>query len=180
MLNSFSNFFNPTEILKEIGVQEGMRIADFGAGYGYMSFAASNLVGNKGIVYALDVKKAVIEHIKNEIKNNGFNNIKPIWTNLELFNHNPIKSGSMDMVLIVNMLFQSNKHKEILEEAKRVLKTGGTITVIDWKKQATPFGPPIDERVDLEKLKQTAYNIGLNRIKEFEPGPYHFGILFKK
>jgi ubiquinone/menaquinone biosynthesis C-methylase UbiE len=176
----YLQFLNPEQILKDIDLEAGMTIADFGAGSGYMSFKAAKLVGKNGSVDALDVKKSIIEHLQNEIKHQNLSNVKAVWTNLELINHNPIKDQSVDLVLIVNMLFQSNKHYQILKEAWRQLKSGGKILIIDWEKQATPFGPPKDERVDLEKLKQTAYSLGLNKIREFKPGPYHFGLVFKK
>ncbi|OGY72412.1 MAG: hypothetical protein A3H61_03785 [Candidatus Jacksonbacteria bacterium RIFCSPLOWO2_02_FULL_44_20] len=175
-----SKFFNPDQILKDIGIEEGMIIADFGAGNGYMTFSAVLLVGSKGTVYALDVKKSVISHIRAEIKARSISNIKLIWTNLEIFGANPIQDNSVDVVLIVNTLFQSRKHKQMLMEAKRVAKPGGLIAIVDWKKESAPFGPPVDERVSIEKIKQISYDMELNKIKEFSAGKYHFGMVFKK
>jgi ubiquinone/menaquinone biosynthesis C-methylase UbiE len=175
------NFLDPREIIKLLDIKEGMVIADFGAGSGYKTFEAAKLVGQgKGMVYALDVKKSVIEHIKGEMKRKNISNIKPIWTDLEIPGRNHITPHSVDMVLIVNMLYQSIKHHNILEEAARILKPGGKIVIIDWISGNTPFGPSIDERVNLEKIKQIAYNLELNKIKEFQAGQYHFGVIFRK
>lgn len=179
-MNNAPLFLNPIQILKDLNIEEGMNIADFGAGSGYMVFPAAEMVGKKGLIYALDVNKTVIAHLQKEAKQKNFSNIKTIWTNLEMVNRNPIKPNAVDLVLIVNMLFESTKYYEIIKEACRILKPAGRVVIIDWIKQATPFGPSLDERVNLEKLKQTAYSLGLNKIKEFEPCPYHFGIVFKK
>lgn len=173
-------FFDPNDILKEIGVEEGMTVADFGAGSGYITFLVAPLVGARGIVYALDVKKTVVNHIDAEVKARAIKNIKPVWTNLEVSGANPISSNSVDIVFIVNTLFQSRRHEEILEEAKRVAKPGGIIVIVDWRKESAPFGPPTDERVSIEKLKQISYDKGLNKIREFSAGKYHFGLVFKK
>lgn len=175
-----SQLFNPDDVLKEIGIAEGMTIADFGAGSGYITFRIAPLVGARGIVYALDVKKTVVNHINSEIKARAMKNIKPIWTNLEVTGANPIPVNSVDLVFIVNTLFQSHRHKNILEEAKRVVKPGGNIVIVDWRKESAPFGPPPDERVSIEKLKQIGYDEGLNKIREFQAGKYHFGLVFKK
>jgi ubiquinone/menaquinone biosynthesis C-methylase UbiE len=174
------NFFDPTNFLKHIEVREGMKIADFGAGNGHIAFKVAEIVGDKGIVYALDIKKNIIAHLENEAKHQGLHQVKPVWTDLEMIHYNPIASETVDIVLIINMLFQSNKHAAVLKEAYRILAPGGIVVIVDWKKTATPFGPPPDERVTLEKIKQIAYTIGLNRIKEFEPDPYHFGIVLRK
>lgn len=179
-MNNTPLFLNPIQILKDLNTEERMNVANFGAGSGYMVFPAAEMVGKKGTIYALDVNKTVIAHLQKEAKQKNLNNIKTVWTNLEIVSRNPIKPNAIDLVLIVNMLFESNKYYEVLKEACRILKPSGRIAIVDWIKQATPFGPPLDERVNLEKLKQTAYSLGLNKIKEIKPGPYHFGLIFKK
>lgn len=173
-------FLNPIQILKDLNIEQGMDVADFGAGSGYISFIAAEMIGKKGTLYAMDVKKTIIKHLQKEVKQQNLSNIKVVWTNLEMVSRNPVKPNAIDMVLIINTLFESHKYYEILKEAHRILKHGGKIAIIDWIKQATPFGPPLDERVNLEKLKQIAYSLGLNKIKEWNPGPYHFGLIFKK
>lgn len=173
-------FLNPDTIFTFFDIAEGMTIADFGTGSGHIAFKAAELVGRKGTIYALDIKKTVIAHLEHEIKQRGLHQVKPIWTNLEMVSYNPIKQSSVDIVLIINMLYQSTKYKEVFQEAYRVLKTGGLVVVIDWGKYHVPFGPPLDERVDIERLKQIVYAIEFNTQKEFKPGPYHFGIVFRK
>lgn len=175
-----SQFLDPNQILKHLNLEEGMYIADFGAGSGYMTFQAADLVGPTGKVYALDVKKSVIEHIANEIKERQLTNVKAVWTDLELVGKNPIPASTIDVVMIVNMLFQSTRHFEIMKEAKRVLKPAGRTLVIDWEKRSAPFGPPVDERLNLDQFKEMTYNLGLNKVQEFEAGPYHFGLIFRK
>jgi ubiquinone/menaquinone biosynthesis C-methylase UbiE len=179
-IKNSSQFLDPTKLFEFFKIEEGMKIADFGAGSGYITFMAAKLLGKSGVIYALDIKKSVISHLKNEVKQRDVTQLKPIWTNLEMANCNPIQTGTIDIVLIITMLFQSIRHKEILTEAYRVLKPDGIIVIVDWKKEKTPFGPPVEERVPLEKIKEIAYAIGLNRLNEFEPSPYHFGIIFKK
>src|SRR3989338_7307348 len=173
-------FFDPSKILRDISVAEGMKIADFGAGTGYFTFAASRMVGQSGMIWALDVKKSAIKHLEDDILFRNLTNVRAIWTNLEMRRLNPIPDNSIDLVLIANMLFQSHKYGEIFGEAYRELKPGGRVVIIDWQKAYIPFGPPGDDRVDLEKLKEAAYSIGFNKIREFEPSPYHFGIIFRK
>ena len=179
-IKNSSQFLDPNKLFGFFSVEEGMKIADFGAGSGYITFMAAKLLGKRGIIYALDIKKSVISHLENEVKQKNIAQLKPVWTNLEMVSYNPIQEATIDIVLIITMLFQSVRHKEILTEAFRMLKHGGIVVIVDWKKMKTTFGPPVDERVDLEKLKEIAYTIGLNRLNEFEPSLYHFGIIFKK
>jgi len=168
-------------ILTKAGIEEGMKVADLGCGTtGHFVFPAADLVGEKGIVYAIDILKTAIEAINRRIKQEKARNIKTIWSNLEIFNATKIESGSIDIVLLINTLYQSHKRVEILREAARLLKKGGKLVVVEWKNIALPFGPPLDERVQVEFLKKGALKFGLELEKEFFVGHFHFGLIFIK
>jgi ubiquinone/menaquinone biosynthesis C-methylase UbiE len=110
----------------------------------------------------------------------GIRNIKPVWANLEILGATKIEKESVDLVLLVNILFQSKKHKEIFEEAKRVLKKDGTLLVIDWKKTEAPMGPEILIRVDKDQLRHQAEEVGFKLVRETEASPYHYELVFIK
>ena len=93
-------FLDPAKVLQEIGLEEGMQVADFGAGSGYFAFQASEMIGKNGNLYAMDVQKAVIDHLNKEIKHQGLTNFKTVWTDLEMVGHNPIPAGNIDLVLM--------------------------------------------------------------------------------
>jgi ubiquinone/menaquinone biosynthesis C-methylase UbiE len=40
----------------------------------------------------------------------------------------------------------------IIEESRRLLKKGGKLLIIDWKKEQTPEGPPMEIRVTEETI----------------------------
>lgn len=173
-------FLNPKEILESIGIKQDMVVADFGCGSGYIVFAAAKLVGPKSTVYAVDVQKHLLDHIKTQAQANNILGIKPVWANLEIVGGTKIPAESLDLVILANTLYQSSKQKEIISEAKRVLKNAGMLLVVEWKGTGVPFGPPTSERVDSETVKNFAFGLNLNKIKEFEAGKYHYGLLFKK
>ena len=54
----------PYKILEMIELEEGDKIADVGAGIGYFTIPASEIVGKKGMVYALDIELEMIEEIE--------------------------------------------------------------------------------------------------------------------
>lgn len=168
-------------ILNKAGVSEEMRVADLGCGaLGHFVFPTASLVGKKGIVYAVDILKNVLETIDRRIKQENINNIKTIWSNLEVFNATGIESNSLDVVLLIDTLYQSRKRGEILQEANRTLKKKGKLVVIEWKSVALPLGPPLEERVKIDLLKIAAQKLGLKLEEEFLAGQYHFGIIFVK
>jgi len=84
------------------------------------------------------------------------------------------------MVLLINILFQSQKKGDILKEAQRVLKSGATAVVVDWKKAAGGFGPPDTLRTAQEEMQALCVQEGLVFVRSFTAGQFHYGLIFKK
>lgn len=61
-----------------------------------------------------------------------------------------------------------------------MVKPGGKLLVVDWKKGATTFGPGVEVRPDPLKIKQYAQELGLQLTDEFEAGTFHFALVFTK
>ncbi|PIY96713.1 MAG: hypothetical protein COY66_03310 [Candidatus Kerfeldbacteria bacterium CG_4_10_14_0_8_um_filter_42_10] len=176
-----NELLNPEAVLKEAGVGFGQRVADLGCGgMAYFTLQAGKIVGSKGRVYAVDILKSVLENVKTRVKLEGLDNVKAVWSNVEILGATKIKEASLDFALLINTLFQSKKHKEMISEAWRLLKKGGRLVIVDWRSIATPFGPALDDRVTEAEIEQIAQELGIKKEKTFEAGPYHYGFVFLK
>jgi ubiquinone/menaquinone biosynthesis C-methylase UbiE len=165
-------------LLTKAGVEEGMKIADLGCGStGHFVFPASKMVGKKGIVYAVDILKTVLESVTRRAKAENISNMKIVWSNVEILGATKIESNSLDMVFLINTLYQSHKRIEIIREGVRMLKKGGKLIIVEWKNISLPFGPPSEERVRLDVLKAALPKIGLDLEEEFFAGQYHYGLI---
>lgn len=169
------------DVFKKIGLEEGMNVGDLGCGnLAYYAFGSGKLVGKKGMVYAVDILKSVLNAVDNRIKQEGYDNIKTVWSNLELVGATKIPATSLDVVFIHNVLFQAGDHSGLLKETARLLKPSGKLMIIDWKKTGAPFGPPVADRPEPEAVKNLASSTGFKLIEEFEAGPYHWGMMFTR
>lgn len=179
-LRTPAQFLDPDKILNQLNVQEEMTIADFGCGTGYFTFPTAKMVGEGGIVYAVDIQKGMLSAIESKMGLLGIRNVKSVWANLEVLGSTKIEKESCDIVLLVKILFQSKEHKEIFEEAKRVLKPNGMLLILDWKKTEAPMGPEIILRVAKDQARREAEEVGFKLAREIETDPYHYGLVFSK
>lgn len=180
-LSGGNQLLDPYFILEQTALTEGMKVADLGCGgAGHFVFPAAYLVGKKGMVYAVDILKSALSRIENRAKSEGLINIKTIWANLEMDKGTKINEGELDAAFLINVLFQNQKHWEIIKEALRLIKSGGKLLIIEWKSSNIPLGPPLKLRLIKENLFKMSKDLGLKIEKEFEAGQYHYGLVFQK
>ena len=169
------------KVLETAGIEEGMVVADLGCGArGYFALQTGKMVGKNGLVYAVDILKPALQSVESIARLHDIQNIKTVWSDLEVYGATKIIAESVDFCLLINILFQSKKQGAIIKEAIRLLKKDARLLVIDWKKTGAPFGPPIEDRILPEQVKKWTEEKGLKLEKEFEAGPYHYGLVFKK
>ncbi len=172
---------DPHHVFDQVGLQPGMRVADFGCGRtGHFIFSAARLVGEKGIVYAVEVVKDILESIKSRVRSEGYDNIETVWSDIELIGKTPIPKESLDVCFLVNVMFMLKDPRGAFFEAERLLKSGGSVVVVDWRRQMGPLGPTAERMISREKLDDAANGSSLEFVKEFSVGDYHQCFIFKK
>jgi ubiquinone/menaquinone biosynthesis C-methylase UbiE len=120
----------PIRILREAGVCPGMTILDFGCGPGGFSLAAARLVGEKGMVYAVDIHPLAVKSVQKSAKEQRLKNIKTILQDgtvcLENFDRE-----SIDMILLYDVLHGLSQPDAVLAGLHQVLRPEGILSVSD-------------------------------------------------
>ena len=168
-------FLNPQEVLKELKLKEDMVAADFGSGSGGWVIPLAKKL-EEGKIYAIDILEEPLSALKAKTKLEKIVNVETIKADVE--KEVNILDDNLDLVLMTNLLFECQDKKSVLSEAKRVLKKGGKILVVDWEKDAL-LGPK-EGRVSAENVKKIAKELNLKLEKEFKAGTYHYGLILVK
>ena len=174
------SFLNPDAIVSEFGIVPGMRIADFGSGAGHIAILIAQRAGENGTVTAIDIMEEKLDSVRVKAKAAGITTIETVRANLEVLGSSGLAEQSQDIAILVNILFQSIKKADILKEAKRVIRPGGTIVVVDWKKRTGGFGPPDELRTDEVAMQTLISSEGFTFGRTFNAGQFHYGLIFTK
>jgi len=174
-------FLDPKQILKDNGLVVGMNIADFGCGGGYFVIPAAQIVGDQGTVFGVDVLKDSLSSLASKAKIFNLSNIVPVWANVEIYGASRgIHDNKLDMVLLVQLLSQTDKIDEVFKEVDRTLvHDDGKVLVIDWKTNKFILGPN-KKLLDKQDIIAAAKKFRLILDREFSPGSYHFGLVFRR
>ncbi len=174
-------FVSPAKVIDALGIRPSMAVADFGCGSGHYTIEAARLVGRSGKVYAVDIQKDMLGYVRSRAESENLSNIETIWTDLEKPNATRLKDESVDVAIISNIFFQAENKKQIIKEARRILKSGGRAGIIEWDiEKEKDFGPPIEQRISPQDAKAIFGEAGFILEKEFNPGEHHYGLTFIK
>jgi len=167
---------NTKEILSELNLKEDMSGAEFGCGAAHFALDLAKKL-SKGTVYALDIQEEKLSALRGKVALEKLHNVRTILCDLENEQGSTLHTGSLDVILIPNVLFQSENRTAIMKEAQRVLKKGGELLVIDWQKQGSFHKETI---VSPDEIKKIAQTLGLRLKKERGAGEYHYALFFVK
>jgi ubiquinone/menaquinone biosynthesis C-methylase UbiE len=142
---------DPEAILPAIGLKPGMTMVDIGCGQGYFAIPAARLVGKKGNVYGIDIDSEAVAHLNGMAAAAGLKNIHTTVGGAEGV---VVCEECADIVFFGICLHDFEDPGVVLGNARKMLKPGGTLANLDWKKVVTEGGPPLEKRFSEQKASQ--------------------------
>jgi ubiquinone/menaquinone biosynthesis C-methylase UbiE len=163
----------PQHVMDELGIEQGMKVADVGAGIGYFTLKLSKRVGETGKVYASDIDENALTYLDERRKATGLNNI----TIINGREDDPlIPKASVDLVLIVNTIQLVKEKRVFLVNIRHSLKENGKLVFIQWDaEKMDPEMPGWDSQdralYTLHTMLKIIYGAGYEvlEIKDFLP-----------
>ena len=114
------NFFKPADkCLEEFGIQKGNIVIDYGCGPGMQIKRASELVGNEGLIYAVDIHELAIKSVEKLITKHNLDNVKTIQTDE---NRVEISDNTANLIYALDMFHMVKDYKSFLSELNRIGK----------------------------------------------------------
>lgn len=167
-------FSDPSANLAKLGLTDGMKVGDIGAGSGFYSVEAARRVGHSGKVFAIDIQKDLLERMRNAALAQHLNNIEVVWANAEKIGGTKLREAALDRVICSNILFQLEKPEDFALEMKRILKQGGKILVVDWS-DVSALGP---KNLFPQMKAETVFaKNGFALEQSFNAGDHHYGLV---
>jgi ubiquinone/menaquinone biosynthesis C-methylase UbiE len=168
---------DPELVFSELKLKEGDFFLDAGCGAGDYAIQASTIVGESGVVYALDIWEGVIDSLVEKAASQGIRNIRAMVSDITC--QLPIKDNCIDICLIATVLhaIKTDQNWDLFKEIRRILKPGGRVAIIECKKEDLPVGPPMSMRLSPEEIENSIIQFGFVKTNLVDLG-YNYLIQF--
>ncbi|GBC71328.1 Aklanonic acid methyltransferase DauC [Candidatus Calditenuaceae archaeon HR02] len=156
---------DPYKLLRVMGLREGHVLLDVGCGTGFLAFPAASIVGDKGLVYAVDISDKYLWKLRQRAAKLCVKNILPVRARAEELDGVPDRSA--DRVVFMLSLHHIEDKGRALSQVRRKMKQDSLLMVYE----------PIASRM-LGHGTEPSEIIPLLRQKGFEPYLFEKGRLF--
>ena len=112
-------------------------------------------------------------------RDEGYDNVHVIWSDIELRGKTPIPDKTLDACFMVNVLFLIKNKAEAIKEAGRMLVKDGKLVITDWAKRIGLLGPLPEAMVSPQQTIELAKKEGLELVERID-WDYNYSLIFKK
>ena len=172
---------HPDQIMDALQIADGSIVADLGAGGGWFTLRLARRVGPRGVVYAEDIQRQMLERTERMMQREGLT-----WVTTVL--GTPTDPGlptSVDAALIVDsyreMELENGQRRDpvaLLKNVAQSLTPQGRLGIVDFLPGGGGPGPAPEERPDPGAIIRACGAAGLQFIRREDVPPFQFLLIF--
>jgi ubiquinone/menaquinone biosynthesis C-methylase UbiE len=148
------------EIVDAIGLEQGMVVADIGAGTGLLTVEMAKQVGRWGIVFAVDIVPAFLERIRERARAEGLANVIVVRGEERATGLEPV---SVDLAFMCDTYHHIEYPQAYLRSLFDTLRPGATLVLVDMKRPEGRSSPAVlrhvraGKAIVIEELEQAGF-----------------------
>ena len=173
------NLIDFATFIKSFDLSGPVVFLDVACGIGNYAIEIARQLREEGKVHAIDLWEEGIDRLKLKAGSLGLDNIEAGVCDVS--KRIPLGDGSVTICLMATVLHDlvvDGTHPKALDEIIRVLKPGGCLAVVEFKKIPGPPGPPEKVRLSPEDVDRILTPLGFKSNDIVDLGPVIYLSLF--
>jgi len=165
----------PEVVWAKLSNQQPQTLVEIGAGTAFFCIAFLQRFKPKSL-YAVDLSTTMVDWMQQNVAPR-YPQIIPLKSQESQV---PLGDGCADLVFMINLHHELEKPEDSLSEAYRLVKPGGEIFIVDWKKKDMAQGPPEAIRCTPEDVQAELLAAGFEQVSTYNDLAKHFLVVGRK
>lgn len=119
-------------LLAALAPRPGEAVADVGAGTGLFTLPIAQAVGPQGLVYAVDIAPAFVEHVRSRAAAAGLGQVRPVLCDDR---DTGLPPASVDAAFVCDTYHHFEHPAETLASLRAALRPGGRLLLVDFERE---------------------------------------------
>jgi len=168
------DLIDPERLFTMLDLQPGAVVLDLACGTGRYSTALATAVGRQGKVFAVDLWQEGLELLDGEAQRCALAQIETLLADIR--EPLPLPADSIDACLLATILhdLSADEQPRVIQETLRLLKPGGTLNIVEFKKLDHGPGPRMAIRLDATQIDALVAPYGFTRANITELGDFTY------
>jgi ubiquinone/menaquinone biosynthesis C-methylase UbiE len=119
-------FRDPYKALRAAGLEPGQEVLEVGCGPGFFTIPAARLVGDEGMVHALDINPLALERVRQKAETEGVENVCTVLADA---GQTGLPDESFDLIFVFGLAHARGGAERIMAELHRLLRPRGRLSI---------------------------------------------------
>jgi ubiquinone/menaquinone biosynthesis C-methylase UbiE len=167
----------PDLLLEALRIEPGASVADIGAGSGYYTRRLAKKVGERGVVYAVDIQPEMIALLASNMAASNIHNVRTV---LGTLTDPKLPPASVDLILMVDVYHEMDHPYEMAQAMCAALKPGGRMVFVEFRAEdpKVPIKPL--HKMSEAQVRKEMKRQPLDWVETNEKLPWQHIIVFRK
>jgi SAM-dependent methyltransferase len=167
----------PSLALPALKLKSGDAVADIGAGSGYYTRRLAKLVGDKGVIYSVDIQQEMLDLLTNKMAELKIHNVKAVLGDVK---DPKLPRDSVDLALLVDVYHEFDYPYEMIGAICTSLKPGGRIAFVEFRGEDPKVPIKLVHKMTEAQVRKEMSVHPLEWVETSEVLPWQHIIIFRK
>jgi protein-L-isoaspartate O-methyltransferase len=164
--------------VKALDLKPGEAAADIGCGTGYYASRMARIVGEKGVIYGVDIQQEMLDLMKRKMGLMKIANVQPVLGTVQ---DPKLAPESCDLMLMVDVYHEFDFPYEMTRAMIPALKKGGRLVFIEFRKEDPKVAIKEVHKMSEEQVKkEMALHPELEFVETKKDLPQQHVIIFRR
>jgi SAM-dependent methyltransferase len=166
----------PDLLIKTLQLRQGDVVADIGCGSGYFSWRLGQAVGDRGIVYGVEIQPEMLQLLDTKMRERRALNVLGVLGTPQT----PNLPERVDLVLMVDVYHEMSHPAEMMEAICYSLKPGGRLVLVEYRAEDSKVAIKPLHKMSESQIKKEMADLPLQYVETVHTLPQQHVLIFRR